>query len=180
MREIGVEYHPFGSFLPPNVAYLIVGTFPGRQFSQRSAAENIADVTAFSYGGRNQFWKIIEKIYNVNLPTRSDKQQLLTDKNIGLMDLIAACSRKNQSNLDNDLVDIVWNKAAFEAIFKEKEIKMVYCTGEGVAKIFTMWFPQMPCIALPSPSPRAANRAFEEKIAFYKAVLPDINRDVSG
>jgi hypoxanthine-DNA glycosylase len=167
-----MEQHPFGSFLPQNIQYLVVGTFPSRQYSQRTAAENEADETAFSYGGRNQFWRIMEKIYGVDLPNRTAKKALFTELNIGMMDVIKACRRKNQSNLDSDLTDIVWNQAEFEQIFTGKSIKMVFCTGKGVAQIFEKWFPEQPIIALPSPSPLYAAMRFEEKLDFYKNVFP--------
>lgn len=172
MDDKVLEMHPFGPFLPPNVRYLVVGTFPGRLFSQRSAAENAADSNAFSYGGRNQFWRIMEKIYAVDLPTRAAKQQLFTEKNIGLMDVIAACRRKKNSNLDTDLTDIVWNRPAFTLLFDAQPIDTVFCTGKGVATIFTAWFPTVPCVALPSPSPLFAAMRFEEKLAFYQGVFP--------
>jgi hypoxanthine-DNA glycosylase len=167
-----LEYHPFGSFIPQNVQYLVVGTFAGRQFSQRTAEENEADSYAFSYGGRNQFWRIMEKIYTVELPTRDSKKQLFQELNIGLVDVIHACRRKKASNLDTDLTDIVWNKAEFEAIFKEKTIKNVFCTGKGVLHIFQKWYPEQACVALPSPSPLYAAMRFEDKFLFYKTVFP--------
>ena len=167
-----IEQHPFGSFLPPNVQYLVVGTFPGRLYSQRSAAENAADPNAFSYGGRNQFWRIMEKNYNVELPTRDSKKALFQKQNIGLVDVIKACRRKNNTNLDTDLTDIVWNKAEFEAVFAENKIKTVFCTGKAVAKIFEKWYPSVPCVALPSPSPLYAAMRFEAKIDFYRSVFP--------
>jgi hypoxanthine-DNA glycosylase len=167
-----LEQHPFGPFLPQNVRYLVVGTFPGRQFSQRSAAENEADLTAFSYGGRNQFWRIIERLYNIDLPNRASKQAILTQKGIGMMDLIAACRRKKNSNLDTDLTDIVWNRPAFEHFFATQKIDTVLCTGKGVATIFKGWFPHVCYVALPSPSPLFAAMRFEEKLAFYQNVFP--------
>jgi hypoxanthine-DNA glycosylase len=167
-----LEYHPFGSFIPKNVQYLVVGTFPGRQFSQRSTFENEADTYAFSYGGRNQFWRIMEKMYGIELPNRDSKKQLFQTLNMGLLDVIQACRRKNQSNLDSDLIDIVWNKAEFDSIFKENNIKNVFCTGKGVAQIFQKWYPEMPCVALPSPSPLYAAMRFDEKYEFYKSVFP--------
>jgi hypoxanthine-DNA glycosylase len=173
-----LEYHPFGSFIPKNVQYLVVGTFPGRQYSQRTKEENEADINAFSYGGRNQFWRIMERIYDVELPTRACKKQLFDNINVGLLDLIHACRRKNQSNLDSDLVDIVWNKAAFDLIFQEKNIKKVLCTGKGVADIFQKWYPEIPYIALPSPSPLYASMRFEDKVIFYKNVFPAYMDDV--
>ena len=170
--KMTLEYHPFGSFIPQNVQYLVVGTFPGRQFSQRSADENEADVYAFSYGGRNQFWRIMEKIYGVDLPTRASKKQLFENLNIGLVDVIKACRRKNASNLDTDLTDIVWNRAEFDRIFEENRIENVFCTGKAVAQIFQKWYPEQPWVALPSPSPLYAVMRFEEKHNFYKEVFP--------
>ncbi len=167
-----LEQHPFGAFLPSDVRYLVVGTFPGRQFSQRSAAENETDLTAFSYGGRNQFWRIMEKIYEVDLPNRASKQVIFTQNGIGMMDLIAACRRKKNSNLDTDLTDIVWNRPAFEHLFGTQQIDAVFCTGKGVATIFKGWFPDVNCVALPSPSPLFAAMRFEEKVAFYQNVFP--------
>lgn len=167
-----LEYHPFGSFIPHTVHYLVVGTFPGRQFSQRTLEENHADAFAFSYGGRNQFWRIMEKIYDVALPTRDSKKQFFESLNIGMLDVIQACRRKNPSNLDSDLVDIIWNQAEFEYIFKGNDIQKVLCTGKAVAQIFQKWYPKMPCVALPSPSPLYAAMPFDEKVDFYKLVFP--------
>lgn len=175
MSDFPLEIHPFGAFLPKNVHYLVVGTFPGRQFSQRSTAENNTDLTAFSYGGRNQFWRIMEQIYAVELPNRAAKQQLFKEKNIGLIDVIAACRRKKNSNLDTDLTDIVWNRPAFETVFQQHDINTVFCTGKGVATIFTAWFPDRKCIVLPSPSPLFAMMRFEQKVAVYKSVFPFVN-----
>ncbi len=168
-----LEHHPFGSYIPPNVQYLVVGTFSGRQFSQRTVDENEADIHAFSYGGRNQFWRIMEKIYGVNLPTRDSKKALFQDLNVGLIDVIKACRRKKASNLDTDLVDIVWNKPEFDLILTENNIKNVFCTGKAVAHIFQKWYPEQPCVALPSPSPLYAAMRFEDKLTFYKTVFPE-------
>ena len=172
MQNNTLEVHPFGPFVQPNTRYLVVGTFPGRQFSQRSAAENEADPTAFNYGGRNQFWRIMEKIYTVELPDRASKQRLFEEKCLGLMDLIAACRRKKDSNLDSDLADIVWNKPAFEQLFAAQDIDAVLCTGKGVATIFKTWFPDKRCVILPSPSPLFAAMRFEDKLAFYRGIFP--------
>ncbi len=169
-----LEKHPFGSFLPDNVQYLVVGTFPGRLYAQRSAEENAVDANAFSYGGRNQFWRIMEKLYAVELPNRDSKKQLFQNLNIGLVDVIHACRRKNQTNLDTDLTDIVWNKAEFDTIFAKKDIKNVFCTGKAVAQIFQKWYPTRSCVALPSPSPLYAAMRFEAKADFYREVFPKL------
>ena len=167
-----LEYHPFGSFIPKNTQYLVVGTFPGRLYSQRSKQENDEDALAFSYGGRNQFWRIMERLYLVELETRQQKKDLFERLNMGLLDVIHACRRKKASNLDTDLTDIVWNKDAFDIVFQNHPIETVFCTGKAVAQIFQKWYPQQECVALPSPSPLYAVMRFEDKVNFYKNVFP--------
>jgi hypoxanthine-DNA glycosylase len=175
-ENLPIEKHAFGAFLPEKINYLLVGTFPGKQFTQLPEGEVWLDELAWSYGGRNQFWRIMEAIYDVKLISREDKQLLFSDLRIGMMDLIASCSRKDDNNLDNNLVNITWNKIAFEKIFEEKEIKKIFCTGKGVAVLLKKWFPAISTkiIALPSPSPRYANLSFEEKKVFYEKEFPRI------
>jgi hypoxanthine-DNA glycosylase len=167
-----IKKHPFGNFLPAPTRFLIVGTFPGRQYTLRSDAENEADPLAFSYGGRNQFWRILELVYDTKLVTRADKQGLLARYHIGLSDLIASCSRKKASNLDSALENITWNKETLQHILDSQPIETVFCTGKAVAAIFQSWFPDVPCVALPSPSPAFASMRFADKVAFYEKVLP--------
>jgi G:T/U-mismatch repair DNA glycosylase len=78
-----IEHHAFGAFLPEGVEYLVVGTFPGKQATQLPKDEVWADETAWSYGGRNQFWKIMEAIYGVKLSNRNAKQLLFSELRIG-------------------------------------------------------------------------------------------------
>ena len=172
---MNVEIHPFGAFLPKNMRYLLVGTFPGKQYSQLSQEEVWADLLAWSYAGKNQFWRIMEKIYNISLPDRRAKQLLFSELEIGLTDLIVSCSRKDNTNLDSNLTNITWNKAAFETFFQEKNNLTVFCTGKGVADILKKWFPEHhdKIVSLPSPSPIYASMKLEEKISFYKNVFPE-------
>jgi G:T/U-mismatch repair DNA glycosylase len=92
-----------------------------------------------------------------------------------MMDLIQSCSRRDNSNLDNNLENITWNRAAFDEILATENIKCLFCTGKGVALILKKWFPLYidKIVALPSPSPRYANINFEEKRAFYESVFPE-------
>jgi hypoxanthine-DNA glycosylase len=167
------EVHPFGSFLTENTKIVITGTFPGRFFAQRSAEENEADELAFSYAGRNQFWKILEKIYDIQLSNRAEKKDFLRSKNIGLMDLYHTIKRKKQSNLDTDLLIVKDNRAAFETLFEEKKIEKIFCTGKGVAQILEKWFPEKKekIVALPSPSPLYAAMTFQQKTEIYRELL---------
>ena len=169
-----IEVHPFGAFLPENLNYLLVGTFPGKQYSQMFQAEVLADPLAWSYAGKNQFWRIMENVYGLSLSDREAKQLLFSELGIGAMDLIYSCSRKNDTNLDNNLVNITWNKAAFEHLLSKKNDLSFFCTGKGVARILKEWFPELAdkIISLPSPSPIYASMKLEEKIAFYKNIFP--------
>ena len=123
-----IEVHPFGAFLPENLNYLLVGTFPGKQYSQMFQAEVLADPLAWSYAGKNQFWRIMENVYGLSLPDRKSKQLLFSELGIGAMDLIYSCSRKNDTNLDNNLVNITWNKAAFEHLLSKKNDLREFCS----------------------------------------------------
>lgn len=167
-----LESHPFGSFLPADTRFLIVGTFPGRIYSQRSPEQNAQDPQAFSYAGRNQFWKILSQMYDKPLPDKYAKMQLLTDLQMGMIDMIAACRRRKNSNLDSDLYDIVWNTHALQEALTQFAIDKVYVTGKGAAQMFAKLLPQQPHIVLPSPSPAYASMRFSEKLAFYQTVLP--------
>lgn len=172
-----LEYHPFGSFLPHHVKYLVVGTFPGKQYSQLPKEVVLNDPMAWSYAGRNQFWTILAEIYECELVTKAQKQALSTELQLGFCDLIKAAHRKDNNNQDNNLTDIVWNKPEFEAIFEKNQIETVYCTGVAVAKMFTAWFPTRKdsIVALPSPSPLYAAMKYAEKVEKYRLLLPRYN-----
>ena len=56
-----IETHPFQPFIPANAVILIVGSFPGRDITQKILEED-----DWFYGTkRNQFWNIISGVYNV-------------------------------------------------------------------------------------------------------------------
>lgn len=169
-----IEYHPFGNFLPTTVTHIVVGTFPGRLFTQMPKEKVFADATAWSYAGKNQFWKIISSIYDVPLENRLQKQQLFTALNIGMMDLIISCRRKDNNNLDENLIDITWNRAAFEAMIEANPNLYFLCTGKNVAAILHKWLPthRDRIVALPSPSPRYAQMHLTAKADFYKQHFP--------
>jgi G:T/U-mismatch repair DNA glycosylase len=171
-----IETHPFGPFLPENIRFVIVGTFPGRQYACHTPEEIEADETAFSYGGgRNQFWKIMMQIFNVTLKTRDEKKAFLASHRIGLMDLYYAIDRWRLTNSDKDLHIIKTNKPALKELLEVESIERFYCTGIAVAEILKGWFPEKrdKIFGLPSPSP-ALRIPFDVKIAAYKAAFVDI------
>lgn len=106
MSKTIVESHPFEAFIPENIKYLIVGSFPGKEQTQIELNE-----THWFYGApRNQLWKILEIVYKRELKNRKQKQQLFEEAGIGMTDVIKSCVRTNGTNLDENLEIKEYNK----------------------------------------------------------------------
>src|SRR5574337_83596 len=114
MAKAVVEIHPFEAFVPKNIKCLIIGSFPGKEQTQRGL-----DETAWFYGApRNQLWKILEIVYKRELKNRKQKQQLFEEAGIGMADVIKSCIRKEGTNLDENLEIKEYNKEMIEKILK--------------------------------------------------------------
>lgn len=165
-----MEIHPYLPFVPKDSHCLILGSFPGR---------NSGD---FFYGStRNQFWKILENVYDLELKTTASKQRLLTKLKIAITDIIYSCKREKGSNLDSNLVNITYNFDAIEDILSRNNISKIYFTSRFVEKKYKRYFkelihkyPKIKLITLPSPSPRYAKIKFEEKIRVFRRLLPKL------
>ncbi len=87
-----IETHPFGSFVPKEAKYLILGSFTTKvAFNNKRRAQY---KWFYANGGRNQFWPILESVYKVNLQTRKDMRNLLTKRHFAIADIIYKCERK--------------------------------------------------------------------------------------
>lgn len=165
-----IEVHPFGEYVPEGARYLLLGSFttkpnPGYEW--------------FYANGRNQFWPIWERVYGVTLTTKRQQQGIFEKLNMALADIILSCERLNNSNLDNKLVNIVFNRGGVSRIFNENRIERVYFTSRWVeARFKQQWreiaesFEKKDLVYLPSPSPRNARMSLEEKIKRYRECLP--------
>jgi hypoxanthine-DNA glycosylase len=169
-----IETHPFGEFVPPQARYLILGSFTGKSVPIEPGYD-------WYYGTkRNQFWKIIERVYNVSLPTKEEKVKLFTKLHIAIADIIKQCERSKGSNLDNNLINIVYNFEALRDLLHQHKIVKVFFTSKFVELAFmknintASEFPYVQFITLPSPSPRYAALSFDRKVEIYKKLLPDI------
>ena len=168
MREI----HPFGSFIPKNCRYLILGTFPGKKNKENN----------WFYGSKkNQFWIILENVYKQNLNTISEKKGFLKEYKIAITDTISSCIRKENTNLDTNLVNIVYNDNLIKKILKENKIEIIFFTSRFAEKLFikqmkkdTLLYSKSKLCLLPSPSPRYAKLSLSDKIIRYKKLLPKI------
>lgn len=96
------EKHPFGDFVPPKSKYLLLGSF---------AAKPKPGYEWFYANGRNQFWPIMEEVYERKLKTKKAQQQLFIALQMALSDVILECQRLNNSNLDTNLTNIEVNNA---------------------------------------------------------------------
>ncbi len=166
-----LEIHPFGDFVPSNAKYLILGSFPGKIQSK--------DNDWFYGSPGNQFWPIIEKVYGNKLSLKRDKQKLFSKLGIAVSDIIYQCERKRGSNLDNNLINIVYNIEGINVILKSKEIEKIYFTSKFVEKKFRKVFnyivlenTEIYLTTLPSPSPRYAALTKSKKTEIYKKLLP--------
>ncbi|QQS38393.1 hypothetical protein IPM62_03335 [Candidatus Woesebacteria bacterium] len=174
-----IETHPFGSFIPNKSKYLLLGSFTTKEaFDDTKKA---AYVWFYSNGGRNQFWPIMEEVYGLKLTTRKAMQQLFSNIHMALADIIYQCERKNTSNLDINLTNIVYAFDNITKILKENKIEKIFFSSRFVEKTYRRVFkdiicqyPKIELITLPSPSPRYAQMTKIEKIRRYKELLPKL------
>ena len=176
-----VETHPFGSYVPSGAKYLILGSFTGRQAVKGKAFTD--DDYDFFYGlPRNQFWPILEKVYGRRLQDTQSRKDLLAELRIAMADIIRQCERKDGSNLDANLSNIVYALEEIAQILESNQIRRIYFTSRYAETKFRRnfrdimgWHPAIELVTLPSPSPRYARMTKEQKTARYKALLPQIS-----
>ncbi|MEO6836792.1 MAG: uracil-DNA glycosylase family protein [Ginsengibacter sp.] len=167
MEEI--ETHPFKAFIPEHATVIIVGSFPGKEVTHKILSEE-----EWFYGSkRNQLWKIISGVYDIDLQTRAEKQNLFKKYGIGMVDIFLKVKRKEDNNMDSNLEVIEYNDKAIKSILKNQSIKKIFFTSKFVEKAFLKLFPEIKIgESLPSPSPRYARMSIPEKINYYKLKFP--------
>ena len=162
-----IETHPHKVFIPPNAKVIIIGSFPGRGHAAES------DNEWFYESKRNQFWKIISAVYQIELNDVTQKKKLFREKGIAIGDLFYKVKRTKDNNSDSSLQVIEYNDKALSKIFKTKKFQIIFFTSKYIEKEFKKLFPAMENIAsLPSPSPRVATISLADKIKAYKMILP--------
>jgi hypoxanthine-DNA glycosylase len=173
------EKHPFGSFVPSGAKYLLLGSFTTKEAFDTQKKDSYK--WFYSNGGRNQFWPILEEIYGIRLQTRKEMQELFTTLGMAIADIIYQCERKKSSNLDINLVNIVYAVESITQILETNTITKIFFTSRFVETKFRRIFrdiinrqPAVDLITLPSPSPRYAVMSKVEKVARYKQLLPKL------
>ena len=175
-----IETHAFGNFVPQNAKYLILGSFTGKQ-AVRGTPDTDISYDWFYGTPRNQFWPILEEVYGIELRNKLIKQELFTKLGFAIADIIYQCERREGSNLDTNLGNIVYNKEVITDILESEHIGKIFFTSRFVERRFKRIFkdiinrhPEIELITLPSPSPRYAKMSKEQKISRYKELLPKL------
>ncbi len=170
-----LETHPFGIFVPTKVKYLLLGSFTALK------RDNDLKYDWFYGSSRNQFWPILEKVYDLKLENKQAKRNLFTKLQLALGDIIYQCERKKESSLDVHLTNCIYNKPAIKKVLQENKIQKVFFSSHFVETEFKkhfkeiiIEFPKTEYFTLPSPSPRYAAMKKEEKIKRYKSFLPEL------
>ena len=168
-----IETHPFEPFVPQSAKYLILGSF----IALKKPEDTFYDW--YYSSKRNQFWKIIEKVYDVHLPDKKSKQKLFSELKIAVSDIICQCERKEKNSLDTSLTNCIYNTSVLAKLLRENPFEKIFFTSRFVEKEFKKHFrkliskyPKIELITLPSPSPRYAKLSLEEKVRIFSKVLP--------
>jgi len=173
-----IETHAFGTFEPESGArYLILGTFSAKE----AAAGTEPSYDWFYAVKRNQFWPILEAIYERDLTSKQSKQQLFEELRIAIADIIYQCERESHSSLDSRLKNKVYATEQIAAILENNQIGKIFFTSAKTARDFQSKFrdvinrhPLIERVTLPSPSTRNTIR-LAEKIEKYRGVLPPLS-----
>jgi hypoxanthine-DNA glycosylase len=161
------ETHPFQPFAPIGSTKLILGSFPGKESTQ------ITRENDWFYGAaRNQFWKILEIVFDKELSHQNDKQELFQENKIAITDILLSCERRENKNSDDNLINKEYNLNAVKEILSKNPIKTILFTSKAVHKEFLANFPipdHIELVVLPSPSPIFRRLNLQGKAEIYKA-----------
>ena len=157
-----VVQHPFDAIVDNHSKILILGSFP----SLKSFEQN------FYYAHpRNQFWPIMEQLFNVTLKSNDERRDFALQHGIALWDTYGVLRREDGNSSDANLKDLEPND--FHAFFKKyPNIRHVFFTGRKAEQGYKKHFSdiELPTTLLPSTSPAYAAMKFEEKLEHYRVI----------
>lgn len=128
--------HPFEPFVSKNTKTLILGTFPGKDFTDPNKENDKED---WYYGNKcNEFWELIEYALDCkenSLRKIKEKKEVLKKHNIGITDIVKKAKRKEDNNSDENLEVMETND--LNSIFdKYKGIDTIVLTSKDMYKKF--------------------------------------------
>lgn len=126
------HFHPYKPILNSKTKSIIMGTLPPPRFCKKELKTK--DVN-FPYGSQdNLFWRIIDKIYKLNLlfdnsqKAITQRKKFLIENQIGICDIVESCQREKSDASDSTMKDVVLRDILF--YLKEyKDINKILFTG---------------------------------------------------
>ena len=186
---VAVEQHPFEPFMPPSARFLLIGTFPGWQLTQKAKTDLAPDDWYYGTNSRS-LWHLLEQVYAVSLPSKVAKQELLTRLALGITDVVATARRKGQDSQDSHLYDLTFQTESLAHLLRSHPVETIFFTSQQAQKWFNALRPALqethqvsmqllsvPQVVLPSPSPeyiRFKHDTVEGRLAKYRQLLPAI------
>lgn len=155
-----MEKHPFGSFVPAQAQYLLLGSFPCNRNLRKDEAPAYGE-WFYCGSGRSAFWGIMEKVYEVSLPTgdQQAKAQLMEKYGIAITDIALEIERKKNDCLDDSLKILAYNTQVIQDILLNNPIQKIFFTSRFVEKLYIKHIQPagstIPLEYLVSPSPAA-------------------------
>jgi len=158
---MNIYQHPFEPIIDQNTRVLFLGSFPSIASFEHS----------FYYAHpRNQFWPIVESIFNITFQNNEDKKNFCLEHYIGLWDVIGSCIRNNSS--DTNLTECLPND--FSVLLKQyPNLHAIGFTGKKSYELFQKYFADLEIekVLLPSTSPAYAAMKMDEKKKRYEEFL---------
>lgn len=154
--------HPFSPIIDEDSKVLVLGSFPSIKSFEES----------FYYAHpRNQFWPIMEQLFDVRLEDIDSKKAFVLEQGIALYDTFASATRSKGDSSDSGLSGLKPNDIA-SLLQQYPKIDNVFCTGRKSYDGVRRYFPDLhvPITLLPSTSPAYAAMRFEEKLARYMLI----------
>lgn len=131
-----LHIHPFEAFIFTETETLILGTFPGRDYTNPEIKNKYDD---WYYGNkRNKFWNLLEYAlaYDENsLNTKAKKQEALRKHNLGITDIVQSAYRSKNNN-DDDCLTINEIRNLDKTLTDYPNIKTIILTSKAMYKKF--------------------------------------------
>ena len=128
--------HPFEPFVSKNTKTLILGTFPGKDFTDPNKENDKED---WYYGNkRNEFWELIEYALGCkenSLRKIKEKKEVLEKHNIGITDIVKKAIRTENNNSDKNL-EVMETNDLNSLLDKYKGIDTIVLTSKDMYKKF--------------------------------------------